>query len=170
MKNLENYRDRCIALLEDRGVTIFDIADAARFLQADYHKDLKAEEFFESIMSVLDKREVQFAIMTAIELDRQAENGTMIDKELEDVLRRDEGLYGVDEVNAYGICNLYGSISLTNFGYIDKKKYGIVSRLNEEGKDGHHCHTFLDDIVGAIAASAAGRFAHSRLRSKREEV
>ncbi|HKM10755.1 MAG: phosphatidylglycerophosphatase A [Bacilli bacterium] len=170
MKNIENYRDRCIALLEDRGVTIYDIADAARFLQADYHKGLKAEEFFESIMSVLDKREVQFAIMTAIELDRQAENGTMIDKELEDVLRRDEGLYGVDEVNAYGICNLYGSISLTNFGFIDKKKYGIIAKLNEEGKDGVHCHTFLDDIVGAIAASAAGRFAHSRLRSKREEV
>ncbi|MGI6713518.1 MAG: phosphatidylglycerophosphatase A [Bacilli bacterium] len=165
---MKNYRDYCMDLLKDRGVTLYDIADAARFLQADYFKDLKAEEFFDSIMSVLDKREVQYALMTAVELDRQAERGTMIDKELEHILRTDEGLYGVDEVNAYGICNLYGSISLTNFGYIDKKKYGVVARLNQEGDEGIHCHTFLDDIVAAIAASAAGRFAHARLRSGKE--
>lgn len=169
MGNLKNYRDYCIDLLQKRGVTLHDIAEAARFLQADYFQDLKAEEFFESIKSVLDKREVQFALMTAVELDRQAEQGTMLDKELEDILRRDEGLYGVDEVNAYGICNLYGSISLTNFGYLDKKKYGVVARLNQEGDDGIHCHTFLDDIVAAIAASAAGRFAHAQLRSEKEK-
>lgn len=155
-----NFRAKCIQLLKDRGVTLDDIAEAARFLQAGYYVDLKKEQLLESINSVLDKREVQFALMTAVELDRQAEAGNYIDKDLEAIIRRDEGLYGVDEVLAYGICNLYGSIALTNFGFIDKKKYGIIETLNGDGKDGTHCHTFLDDIVGAIAAAAASRFAH----------
>jgi len=157
---MENYRTKCIALLNERGVTLNDITDCARFLQAEYHIDLKNEDLLESVMSVLDKREVQFAIMTGVELDRQAERGQMIDKDLEGILRRDEGLYGVDEVNAYGICNLYGSIALTNFGFIDKRKYGIIDKLNKEGKDSKICNTFLDDVIGAIAASAASRFAH----------
>lgn len=157
---MEDYRTKCIELLESRGVTIDDIAECARFLQADYHVDLKKEELLESVMSVLSKREVQNAIMTGIELDIAAEKGTMADKDLANILRRDEGLYGVDEVLAYGICNLYGSIALTNFGYIDKKKYGIIAKLNEDGKDTGVVNTFIDDIVGAIAASAASRFAH----------
>ncbi|MCQ2793340.1 MAG: phosphatidylglycerophosphatase A [Bacilli bacterium] len=157
---MEDYRTKCIELLESRGVTVDDIADCARFLQADYHVDLKKEELLESVMSVLSKREVQHAIMTGIELDIAAEKGAMSNKDLESVLRRDEGLYGVDEVLAYGICNLYGSIALTNFGFIDKKKYGIIAKLNDEGKDSGIVNTFIDDIVGAIAASAASRFAH----------
>ncbi|MBR0194374.1 MAG: phosphatidylglycerophosphatase A [Bacilli bacterium] len=157
---MEDYRTKCIELLESRGVTVSDIADCARFLQADYHVDLKKEELLESVMSVLSKREVQNAIMTGIELDVAAEQGYMKDKDLASILTRDEGLYGVDEVLAYGICNLYGSIALTNFGFIDKKKYGIIAKLNEDGKDTGVVNTFIDDIVGAIAASAASRFAH----------
>lgn len=159
---MKNYRDKCIELLKKRKVDLEQIADCARFLQSEYRINLRKEQLMESIMAVLDKREVQFAIMTAVELDTMAEKKMMTDKDLEDLIRRDEGLYGVDEVLAYGICNLYGSIALTNFGFIDKKKYGIIKELNEEGKDGVHCHTFLDDIVGAIAAAAAGRFAHEK--------
>lgn len=158
---MPDFYDKCIKLLESRGVTLDDIADAARYLQQNYHINLKAAELMESVRSVLEKREVQYAIMTAVELDRQAEKGQMFDKDLEAALMRDEGLYGVDEVLAYGICNLYGSIGLTNFGFIDKEKYGIIARLNEEGKEGNSaCNTFVDDIVGAIAAAAASRFAH----------
>ena len=161
---MEDYRTKCIELLESRGVTVNDIADCARFLQADYHVDLKKEELLESVMSVLSKREVQNAIMTGIELDVAAEQGYMKDKDLAKILTRDEGLYGVDEVLAYGICNLYGSIALTNFGFIDKKKYGIIAKLNEDGKDTGVVNTMIDDIVGAIAASAASRFAHRWVR------
>lgn len=161
---MEDYRNKCIELLESRGVTIDDIAECARFLQADYHVDLKKEELLESVMSVLSKREVQHAIMTGIELDILAEKKILDNKDLETILRRDEGLYGVDEVLAYGICNLYGSIALTNFGFIDKKKYGIIAKLNESGKDSGVVNTFIDDIVGAIAASAASRFAHRWVR------
>lgn len=161
---MEDYRNKCIELLESRGVTIDDIAECARFLQADYHVDLKKEELLESVMSVLSKREVQHAIMTGIELDILAEKKLLNDKELEHILTIDEGLYGVDEVLAYGICNLYGSIALTNFGFIDKKKYGIIAKLNEAGKNTGVVNTMIDDIVGAIAASAASRFAHRWVR------
>lgn len=157
---MKNYREKCISLLSQRGVTLEDIAEASRFLQSEYRVNLQKEELMASIMSVLAKREVQFAIMTAVELDTLAERKMFLNKDLEDVIRSDEGLYGVDEVLAYGICNLYGSIALTNFGYIDKRKYGIVQKLNDLGKEDDHCHTFLDDIVGAIAAAAASRFAH----------
>ncbi len=154
------YYAHAVALLESRGVTLEDIADAARYLQSDYHIDLKTEELLDSVKSVIGKREVQFAIMTGIELDRIAEAGMMKDEKLQELLLRDEPLYGTDEVLAYGICNLYGSIALTNFGYIDKYKYGIIDRLNKAGKGTGTCMTFLDDIVGAIAAAAASRFAH----------
>jgi phosphatidylglycerophosphatase A len=157
---MEDIEIHCINLLKERGVTLEDIADCARFLQADYHVNLTSEELMASVMAVLSKREVQNAIMTAVELDKLAEQGKMNDKVLEGALMRDEPLYGVDEVLAYGICNLYGSIALTNFGFIDKKKYGVIDQLNRHGKNSGVCNTFIDDIVGAIAAAAASRFAH----------
>ncbi len=157
---MKNYRDYCVKLLENRSVTLMDIADVSRYLQAEYHESLTAEQFIPAINSILAKREVQFAIMVAVEMDMQAEARNLFNKELEDILLRDEPLFGVDEVNAYGITNLYGSIALTNFGYIDKFKYGIIAEINERGKSGVECHTFLDDVVGAIAAAAASKFAH----------
>lgn len=158
---LKSLRNEAIALLTKRGVSLDELVDCVYFLQKDYHPNLDKKVLLESVLSVLDKREVQYALMTAIELDVLAENKLYQNKDLQAIVRRDEGLFGTDEVLAYGICNLYGSIALTNFGFIDKQKYGVVARLNEEGKDGKHCHTFLDDMVAAIAAAAASRFAHS---------
>jgi phosphatidylglycerophosphatase A len=57
------------------------------------------------------------------------------------------------------VAGLYGTIGQTNFGDIDVNKAGIVKDLNEFGKSDKACHTFLDDIVGAIAASASTRVA-----------
>ncbi len=158
---LLSLKKEAIALLQSRGVSLDEIVDCVYFLQQEYHENLDKKVLMESVLSVLDKREVQFALMTAIELDVMTEKKRFENKNLEAVIARDEGLFGTDEVLAYGICNLYGSIALTNFGFIDKQKYGVVARLNEEGKQGLKCHTFLDDMVGAIAAAAASRFAHS---------
>ena len=132
---------KCIDLLNERGVALSDIAECVLYLQGKYYPDLTMELAEKAVKGVIEKREVQHAIITGLFLDKSA-----------------EGLYGIDEVLAYGICNLYGSIALTNYGYIDKVKPGIIGKLNE-----HHevCNTFLDDIVGAIAASAASKLAHS---------
>lgn len=82
----------------------------------------------------------------------------MIEPPLLDILEKDEGLYGIDEILALSIVNVYGSIGFTNYGYIDKQKPGILERLND--KSTGECHTFLDDLVGAIAAAASSRLAH----------
>lgn len=158
---MENFKNKCIELLKERNVEINDIAECAYYLQSKYHENLTINDFYESVNSVLDKTEVQMAIFVSIELDKLAEQGKLNNKDLEAILKRDEGLFGVDEVIAYGICNLYGSIALTNFGYIDKTKYGIIGKLNDPKYHDRVCNTFLDDIVGAIAASAASRFAHN---------
>ncbi len=77
---------------------------------------------------------------------------------LQDIVAKDEGLYGIDEIMALSIVNVYGSIGFTNYGYIDKVKPGILAMLNSH--EGPQVHTFLDDIVGAMAAAAASRIAH----------
>ena len=151
-------KDLCVRLLNERGVELKDIAECVVFLQSKYYPQLNVEMALEGVEAVLDKREVQNAILTGIFLDKSAEKG-MIEGPLSEMLLKDEGLYGIDEVLAYGICNLYGSIALTNYGYIDKVKPLIINKLNSKGKQ---CNTFLDDIVGAIAASAASRLAHNR--------
>jgi phosphatidylglycerophosphatase A len=104
--------------------------------------------------------------LTGIQLDILAEEGKLM-APLQDMIKHDESLYGCDEILALSIVNVYGSIGFTNFGYIDKLKPGILVRLNDK-KDGE-IHTFLDDIVGAIAASAASRIAHRR-QAEREGV
>lgn len=149
--------EKCVALLAERGVQLKDIAQCVLYLQEKYHPDVKEDEIISVIENVIRKREVQHAILTGITLDKLAESNQLQDDDLRDILMNDYSLYGIDEVLAYGICNLYGSIALTNFGFIDREKPCIIKELNDHS---HMCHTFLDDIVGAIAAAAASRIAH----------
>ncbi|XEC96482.1 phosphatidylglycerophosphatase A [Paenibacillus tarimensis] len=152
--------------LRMRGVTKREIAELVMVLQGGYFPNLTYEECEENIDAVLSKREVQNAILTGIQLDILAEEGKLL-QPLQDMIVHDEGLYGCDEILALSIVNVYGSIGFTNFGYIDKLKPGVLKRLNDKSDD--KVHTFLDDIVGAIAASASSRIAH-RKRAELEGV
>ena len=145
-------------LIEERGVTVDDIADLVYYLQSEYHSDLNIDVCKFNVEKVLKKREVQNAIITGIELDKLAEQNKL-DEPLQQTIANDEGLYGIDEIIAFSIVNVYGSIGFTNYGYIDKQKPGILKKLND--KSSGQVHTFLDDIVGAIAAAASSRLAHS---------
>lgn len=151
--------------LEARGVVLTEIAEITLFLQKNYVPGLTFEVCLRSVERVLQKREVQNAILTGIELDVLAERG-QISEPLQSLLRADESLYGVDEILAMSILNVYGSISYTNYGYVDKIKYGRLASLNDKG--GGHVNAFLDDLVGAVAAAAASRIAHHH-RSEVEE-
>jgi len=144
-------------LLTERGVTIEDIAELVFYLQSSYHPDLTLETCRQNVERVLKKREVQNAIITGIQLDKLAEQ-KQLEEPLQTTIETDEGLYGIDEVIALSIVNVYGSIGFTNYGYIDKRKPGILKRLNDQSTG--EVHTFLDDIVGAIAAAASSRLAH----------
>ncbi|OQC11491.1 MAG: Phosphatidylglycerophosphatase A [Tenericutes bacterium ADurb.Bin087] len=144
--------------LERRGVTELDIADITYHLQIKYIPDLEMDVCLDHVKRVLKKREVQNAILTGLELDILAEKG-MLSEPLQTIIASDYGLYGIDEILALSIVNVYGSIGSTNFGYVDKVKPGIMGELDDK-TNGTVVNTFLDDIVGAIAAAAASSIAH----------
>lgn len=146
-------------LLAQRGVTPVDMASVVLAIQKNYYPELTLEECLTSVDAVLQKREVQHAILTGIAIDMLAEKGELPEP-LQTIVAEDDYLFGVDEILALSITNVYGSIGLTNFGYLDKTKPMIIGSLNDK-KTGH-CHTFLDDLVAAIAAAAASRIAHAR--------
>lgn len=148
---------KTIDLIEKRGVRLEEIAELTYFLQKDYLTGITLQDCLDSVKRVLAKREVQNATMTGIQLDLLAED-KKIEEPLLSMLIQDEGLYGIDEILATAILNVYGSIGLTNYGYIDRIKPGVLARLNNHQNG--QVHTFLDDIIGAIAASASARLAH----------
>lgn len=164
MKNVPHSRDvreAARARLIERGVSIESIGEIVYQMQAPYSPHLTLKDCMDSVEAVLDKRELQHAILVGSELDILAERG-QLSEPLLSIVASDEGLFGVDETIAIGAVNTYGSIAVTTFGYLDKAKIGIIKQLDTKMEDGQ-VHTFMDDLVSAIAANASGRLAH-RLR------
>lgn len=155
---ITELKQQAMTLLAERGIKLEDLAELVMFLQNKYITDLSLDVCLEHVQAVLEKREVLNTIVTGIEIDKLAEQNKL-SQPLNNMLMSDEGLYGIDEIMALSIVNVYGTIGFTNYGYIDKVKPGIIKELDT--KKSGSCHTFLDDIVGAIAAAAASRLAHS---------
>lgn len=156
-------KEHVVRALEARGVTVAEIAEIVYTLQKPYVPSLELSSCLESVEAVLEKREAQHALLTGLALDQLAERGDLPEPLL-DIVRRDEPLYGVDEILALAITNIYGSVGLTSFGYLDKMKLGVIGRLN--GHPGGQVNTFLDDLVAGIAAAAAARIAHQHGRNR----
>lgn len=154
--SIRNAEVKAMSMLIDRGVSVFDIAKVVHLVQKDYTDNLTIDECVESVESVLRKREVIYAIMTGIELDKMVEEG-LVNEPLLSIISNDDPLYGIDEIIPMSIINLYGTIGFTNFGYLDKLKPGIIGELD---RDENQVNTFLDDIVAGIAAASASRIAH----------
>lgn len=143
--------------LADRQIDYHDIAAIAKEIQQQYLPDVPLSEFETETIDVLHKREVMNNVMVALELDRLATAG-LLQQPLQDIIKNDVGVFGVDEGLALNIANMYGTIGVTNYGYVDKVKQGVIKRLDEE-KDGH-VNTFVDDMIGAISAAVAAKMAH----------
>lgn len=156
--NMEELNMMTIKMLEKRGVKLEDIGELVLHLQKRYYPDLTLEICVENIEAVLKKREIIHSILTGIALDELAEK-ELLPEPLQSIIASDEGLYGIDEIIPLSIVNVYGTIGLTNYGYLDKEKIGIIKELDEQ--KGEYINTFLDDLVAAIAAAAASRIAHS---------
>jgi phosphatidylglycerophosphatase A len=155
---MEELTEEAITMLNRRGVELDDIGELVLFLQKRYYPDLTLEFCVENLKSVLKKREIVHAILTGIALDEMADK-ELLPEPLQSIVYADEGLFGIDEIIPLSIVNVYGTIGLTNYGFLDKEKIGIIKKLDEE-KD-VQCNTFLDDIVAALAAATASRIAHS---------
>ena len=155
--SMKELYQKSIEVLNDRGFTIEDIARLVKKLQKPYNPDIKLEECIENEDHVLKKREVAHAILTGVAIDQLAERKELPEP-IQSIIDTDEGLYGIDEIIPLSIVNLYGTIGLTSYGYLDKAKSGIIKELDTK-KEGR-VNTFLDDLVAGVAAAAASRYAH----------
>lgn len=144
------------ALLE-RGVTIRDIAEIAFNQQSRYNKNISMNVCIESVEKILSYRDIFHIVQLSIAIDKMTEEGKFSGP-IQDIMRADLGMFGIDEIFGLNIAAMYGVVGQTNFGDIDVNKPGIVRKLNEEGKSAK-CHTFLDDVVGALGAAASTRVA-----------
>jgi len=150
-------KDLVVNMLASRGVRLEEIAQIVLELQKPYRPNLTLDECRESVEKVMEKREVQHAVLTGIALDVLAETSGLPEP-LQSLVKTDDPLYGIDEILALSITNIYGTVGLTNFGYVDKRKLGVLRVLNTR-KD-KVVNTFLDDLVAGIAGAAAARIAH----------
>lgn len=149
----ELNRDRLL----ERGVAILDIAKIAFDQQSRYNDNISMSLCVESVEKVLSYRDIFHMVQLAIEIDRLTEEGAFRSP-IQEIMRADLGMFGIDELFGLDIAAYYGVIGQTNFGDIDVNKPGIVRKLNDDGKK-NQCHTFLDDVVGALAAAASTRVA-----------
>ncbi|MFW5687120.1 MAG: phosphatidylglycerophosphatase A [Halanaerobium sp.] len=156
-ESMQELYKKSIEVLKNRGVTVEDIAELVKRLQEPYDPEITIETCLENVDAVLKKREVAHAILTGVALDELAEKKELPEP-IQSIIDRDEGLYGIDEIIPLSIVNLYGTIGLTSYGYLDKAKSGIIKELDTK-KDGQ-VNTFLDDLVAGIASAAASRYAH----------
>jgi len=156
-ESMKELYEKSIEVLNQRGVTIDDIAKLVKKLQEPYNPDINIEICYENVDHVLKKREVAHAILTGVAIDELAEKKELPEP-IQSIIDTDEGLYGIDEILPLSIVNLYGTIGLTSYGFLDKEKIGIIKELDTK-KDGR-VNTFLDDLVAGIAAAAASRYAH----------
>ena len=151
----EEMRDINIQVLEERGVTVDDIAQLAYGTQSKYLDHLTIEEMRESVLEILGKRDQFHAIILTANLDVAAEQH-LLSEPLNSILTKDLGLFGLDEAIALSIAGNYGTIGQTNFGFLDVSKPGKINILQNNKT---RCNCFLDDVVGALAALAAVRVA-----------
>lgn len=154
-----DYYQDVVDLLANRGVDLEDIAILVQDGQKDHIADMPIEMALSSVQHVLHKTEVQDAIMTGLAIDDLAE-ANLLPEPLASRIASDHATYGIDEQLVMSILGVYGTISWTNFGFLDRTKPGIVGRLNQEQHAGGRVNTFIDDIVAAVAAAAEARIAH----------
>lgn len=142
--------------LQKKGVTLHDIAQITYEIQRGFLPDVKVEEYEAATIDVMHKRELLNNVMVGLYLDKMATEN-QLDEPLQSIVAHDAGVFGVDETLALQIANMYGSIGVTNYGYLDRTKPGVISHLDTSKTS---VNTFIDDIVGGIAAAVAGKIAH----------
>ncbi len=148
--------DFVVKRLAERGVDLHRLSEIAYDLQHKFEPAISKDECYQELINVLHKRELLNNAMVALELDRLAEEG-QIKEPLLSIIKNDAGVFGVDEALALQTANIYGTIGVTNFGYLDRLKYGIIKQYDS---DNEYVNTFIDDLLGAIVAALCGKLAH----------
>ena len=123
-----------IKTLEERGVNIDEIAMISYKQQSKYSSDVQYCDCIESVKKILSLRDVFHILQLGVEIDRLAEEGKLRSP-IQEIIRYDLGVFGVDEILGLDLAHLYGVIGATNFGDIDVNKPSVVAKLNDDGKD-----------------------------------
>ena len=148
-----------IETLKSRGVSVEEIAEVAYMQQSKWSSEISMRDCIDSVEKILSLRDTFHILQLGAEIDRLTEENQFREP-IREILHSDLGMFGIDELFGLELAGLYGTIGKTNFGDIDVNKPLIIEKLNNAGKKGKDvCHTFMDDIVGAIAAAASTRVA-----------
>lgn len=159
---LDEIKDYTIKRLEKRGVTIDDISNIVyEFLIEQKKINVTFEDCKNCVYEIFEKRETLHKIILGIDIDEIAEK-KLWNSPIFDVIRGDDGLFGVDELFGINISDLYGSNGYSSFGYFDKVKPSIINKLDSNQE---HTHTFLDDLVCGIASAASSKVFHKHLKT-----
>lgn len=145
-----------VTKLEENGVTLDDIIKASMKRQEGYMPEYGEDEFKISLDKVLRKRNVLNDCMIGLHLDELATLG-VLPEPLQDIMFNDAGVFEVDEVFGIDIARDYGSVGVTNFGYLDCAKTDLVKSLDEESDK---VLTFTDDLVSALIAATCACTMH----------
>lgn len=159
MPATKDHYETVVTSLKDHGVSLDSLVPLVVESQKDHVPGLDDATALDAIEHVLHKTEAQDAIMTGLALDDLA-NAGQLPEPLQTRVAEDQGTYGIDEQLVMSILGIYGTISWTNFGFLDRTKPGIIGQLNDSQKEGGRVNTFIDDLAAAIVAAAEARIAH----------
>ena len=163
----KSKREYIDARFKELGITIDEMASEVLKEQARHNPWMILEDAKRAVEKVLRRREVQHALITALALDELADKH-MLPEPLQSISEEDNPQYGVDEAIAIQTAGLYGTIAVTNYGYLDRDKTDLAKKLNDMQKAGGHITTMTDDMISMIIASAEGSVAHSVHLEKKE--
>ncbi len=148
--------DWVINELNRRNINRKTVGEIAYKMQHQYFPKLTVDDFGKELDEVLKKREVLNILATGFALDNLTREG-LLPEPLQTIVANDLGVYGVDESLSLNLSQLFGSIAVTNYGYVDKDKPGIARELdNSKGQ----VNTFADDLALALASAVIGRCGH----------
>ena len=164
MAKLDVYPDKelkkyVLDYFDEMNISLEQIAAQAVEHQSRFIEGLTLEDGKKRLYRILNKREVLNALAVAVQLDKLANKG-MLDEPLQTLVANDAGTLGVDETMAISLAQLFGSISTTNYGYLDVHKSKEAKKLDDLQKSGKKITVFIDDMVSALQASVESSLAH----------
>lgn len=142
--------------LKKRNINSHTVGEAAYQLQHQYLPELTIADFGYQLNEILKKREVLNTLALGFEIDNLVTE-KKLSEPLQTIIENDLGIFGLDELLAMNISQLYGSLSVSNFGFADKIKVGIAKDLDT---DESHVQTFSDDLFSALVSAVIGRCGH----------
>lgn len=146
---------------KELGITRHDMAMIVINEQEKYNPGLTFDQVSNAIESIISKREIQHALVTALSIDELADK-KQLPEPFQFMIEEDNPLYGVDEAIAIVSSLMYGTISNSNWGYLDKSKPAIVGYLNDlQKKANGHVTTMTDDMISMIIAGAEAKVSHN---------